>query len=318
MKFPRMKQGAAVLMGMLMTGLAFAQVEPTEPARWQLNMTPGVTSTSANAYDAHMMMLWICVVIGVIVFGAMAYAMFKFRHSKGAVPDTSLTHSTKLELIWTIVPILILVVSAYPATQKVMAQYGADHGAEKDEMVIKVTGYQWMWRYEYVGEGVDFVSRLDRTSDGLRQNKATSQAEIAAHGTYLRDVDKPLVIPADTRIRFVITADDVIHSWWVPALGWKQDAIPGIINDAWTKVETPGTYRGVCAELCGKDHGFMPIVVKVLPKAEYAAWLAAQKPAPVVEAAPAAEAVPAAEAAPAPAAEAAPAATADTAAAPAA
>jgi cytochrome c oxidase subunit 2 len=173
-------------------------------------------------------------------------------------------------------------------------------------MVIKVTGYQWMWRYEYVGEGVDFISRLDRKSDGLRQDSASSQAEIGAHGSYLRDVDKPLVIPADTRIRFVITADDVIHSWWVPALGWKQDAIPGIINDAWTKVSKPGTYRGVCAELCGKDHGFMPIVVKVLPKAEYQAWLAAQKPAPVAvpEPVPAAETAAPVEAAPAPSAEA--------------
>ncbi len=146
-----------------------------------------------------------------------------------------------------------------------------------------------MWRYEYVGEGVDFISRLDRKSDNLRQDKASSQADIAAHDVYLRDVDKPLVIPADTRIRFVITADDVIHSWWVPALGWKQDAIPGIINDAWTKVAKPGTYRGVCAELCGKDHGFMPIVVKVLPKAEYQAWLAGQKAA-AAPAAPAQEA----------------------------
>jgi cytochrome c oxidase subunit 2 len=172
-------------------------------------------------------------------------------------------------------------------------------------MIIKVTGYQWMWRYEYVGEGVDFISRLDRKSDGLRQNSASSQTEIGAHDSYLRNVDKPLVIPADTRIRFVITADDVIHSWWVPALGWKQDAIPGIINDSWTKVSKPGTYRGVCAELCGKDHGFMPIVVKVLPKDEYQLWLAAQKPAPVVapEPAPAAEPAAPVEAAPAPAAE---------------
>jgi cytochrome c oxidase subunit 2 len=161
-----------------------------------------------------------------------------------------------------------------------------DYGAEKDEMIIKVTGYQWMWRYEYVGEGVDFISRLDRKSDDLRQNNASTQSELAEHASYLRDVDKPLVIPADTRIRFVITSDDVIHSWWVPALGWKQDAIPGIVNDAWTKVAKPGIYRGVCAELCGKDHGFMPIVVRVLPKAEYQAWLASQKPAPVVEPAP--------------------------------
>lgn len=286
MKFPRITQFMALIMSLLASSAIFAQTEPTEPVKWQLNMTPGVTATSANAYDAHMIMLWVCVIIGILVFGAMAYAMIKFRHSKGSVADTSFVHSTKLELVWTIVPILILIGSAYPATKMVMAQYGADHGAEKDEMVIKVTGYQWMWRYEYIGEGVDFISRLDRKSDEMRQNKATTQNEIDAYKTYLRDVDKPLVIPADTRIRFVITSDDVIHSWWVPALGWKQDAIPGIVNDAWTKVAEPGIYRGVCAELCGKDHGFMPIVVKVLPKAEYQAWLVQQKPAPVVEAAP--------------------------------
>ena len=229
MKFPRITQFMALIMSLLASSAVFAQ---TEPVKWQLNMTPGVTATSANAYDAHMIMLWVCVIIGILVFGAMAYAMIKFRHSKGAVADTSFVHSTKLELIWTIVPILILIGSAYPATKMVMAQYGADHGAEKDEMVIKVTGYQWMWRYEYVGEGVDFISRMDRKSDDLRQNLASTQAEIADHTHYLREVDKPLVIPADTRIRFVITADDVIHSWWVPALGWKQDAIPGIVNDA--------------------------------------------------------------------------------------
>lgn len=287
MKFPRMNQAVAALAGLLCTTLAMAESAGTEPERWQLNMTQGVTSTAANAYHAHMIMLWVCIVIGIIVFGAMAYAMLRFRHSKGAKPDTDFTHSTKLELVWTIIPILILIASAWPATKMVIAQYSADHGREKDEMVIKITGYQWMWRYEYVGEGVDFISRLDRKSDDLRQNKSTSQNEIKDHATYLRDVDRPLVIPADTRIRFVFTADDVIHAWWVPALGWKQDAIPGIINDAWTKVSTPGTYRGVCAELCGKDHGFMPIVVKVLPKAEYQAWLKSQKPAPV-EAAPAA------------------------------
>lgn len=286
MKFPRITQFMAFFMSIWVAGAVFAQAEPSEPVKWQLNMTPGVTATSANAYDAHMIMLWVCIIIGILVFGAMAYAMIKFRHSKGAVSDTDFVHSTKLELIWTIVPILILIGSAYPATKMVMAQYGADYGAEKDEMVIKVTGYQWMWRYEYIGEGVDYISRLDHKSDEMRQNKATTLAEIDGYKNYLRNVDKPLVIPADTRIRFVITSDDVIHSWWVPALGWKQDAIPGIVNDAWTKVAEPGIYRGVCAELCGKDHGFMPIVVQVLPKAEYQAWLTAQKPAPVVEAAP--------------------------------
>lgn len=286
MKFPRITQIMALLMSMMAASAVFAQANTTDPVRWQLNMTQGVTTTAANAYNSHMIMLWICVIIGIIVFGAMAYAMIKFRHSKGAVADTNFVHSTKLELIWTILPILILIGSAYPATRMVMAQYGANYGAAKDEMVIKVTGYQWMWRYEYVGEGVDFISRLDRKSDDLRQNNASTQSELAEHTSYLRDVDKPLVIPADTRIRFVITSDDVIHSWWVPALGWKQDAIPGTVNDAWTKVAIPGTYRGVCAELCGKDHGFMPIVVKVLPKAEYQVWLAAQKQAPVIEATP--------------------------------
>jgi cytochrome c oxidase subunit 2 len=234
------------------------------------------------------------------------------------VPDKDFTHSTVLEAIWTTVPILILVGSAIPATRLVMAQYGADHDAKPAQMTIKITGYQWMWRYEYIGQDVAYISRLDRESDRLRQDPNATQAAIEAVPHYLRNVDRPLVLPADTRIRFVITADDVIHAWWVPALGWKQDAIPGVINEAWTEVHTPGTYRGVCAELCGKDHGFMPIVVKVVPQDEYRTWLAAQKsgddtaartasmtpaatPAPAA-AAPAAPAPAATDAAPAPAA----------------
>ena len=271
---------ARVLAGFLALAPAAAFADHgTEPARWQLNMIEGVTQTSQNAYHAHMIMLWICVVIGVGVFGAMGYAMFRFRKSRGAVPDTGFTHSTVLEAIWTIVPILILVGSAIPATRMVIQQYNADHDATPAEMTVKVTGYQWMWQYDYVDQGVSFISRLDRASDELRQNRASSQAAINGKQHYLRDVDRPLVIPADTRVRFVMTADDVIHAWWVPALGWKQDAIPGVINEAWTQVSKPGTYRGVCAELCGKDHGFMPIVVKVVPKAEYQTWLAAQKSA---------------------------------------
>ena len=274
----RLMRPAAALLAFAASTAAWAH-QGTEPVRWQLNMIPGVTATSHNAYHAHMIMLWICVVIGVVVFGAMAYAMFKFRKSKGAVADTNFTHSTVLEAIWTVIPIVILVGSAIPATKMVMAQYDADHDARPADMTIKVTGYQWMWQYEYIDQGVSFFSRLDRDSDASRQNKASSQAAIAAIPHYLRNVDRELVLPADTRIRFVITSDDVIHAWWVPALGWKQDAIPGVINEAWTQVATPGTYRGVCAELCGKDHGFMPIVVKVLPKAEYQSWLAQQKAA---------------------------------------
>jgi cytochrome c oxidase subunit 2 len=169
------------------------------------------------------------------------------------------------------------------------------YDTRESQMTVKVTGFQWMWKYDYLGEGVSLTSRLDRKSDEIRQSKV--DARTANHPNYLLDVDNALVLPADTKIRFVITADDVIHAWWVPSLGWKQDAIPGIVNEAWTEVKQPGVYRGQCAELCGKDHGFMPIVVRVLPKAEYATWLAAQK---------AKNAPPAAPAAPAEAAEAAP------------
>jgi cytochrome c oxidase subunit 2 len=287
MKASRLGRYAA---GLLALASSAASANATDPVHWQLNMTPGVTQTSLNAYHAHMMMLWICVVIGVLVFGAMAYAMFKFRHSKGAVPDTSLTHSTVLEAIWTVIPIVILIGSAIPATRMVIEQYDADHDSKVAEMTVKITGYQWMWRYEYVGENVNYISRLDRESDRIRQAGTTPDLKSNPH--YLRDVDHPLVLPIDTRIRFVITGDDVIHSWWVPALGWKQDAIPGVVNEDWTQVKEPGTYRGVCAELCGKDHGFMPIVVKFVPKAEYKTWLAAQKienpgTEPAVEVAPA-------------------------------
>jgi len=272
MKAPRLVQYAAGLLALASTAVS---ANGTEPVRWQLNMIPGVTATSMNAYNAHMIMLWICVVIGIVVFGAMGYAMYKFRHSKGAVPDTSLTHSTVLEAIWTVIPIVILIGSAIPATRMVVSQYNADHNAKPAEMTVKITGYQWMWRYEYINEDVNYISRLDRESDRIRQEGSAPDPKVNPH--YLRDVDRPLVLPADTRIRFVLTADDVIHAWWVPALGWKQDAIPGVINEAWTEVKQPGTYRGVCAELCGKDHGFMPIVVKVVPKAEYQVWLAEQK-----------------------------------------
>ena len=295
--FSRQVTQSLVAAGAWLLAPALAWAQSADPQRWQLNMGRGVTATSQNAYDAHMIALWVCVVIGVIVFGAMAYAMFKFRHSKGAVPAT-FTHNTTAEIIWTVIPILILVVMAVPATKKLIAMYDT----RESELTVKVTGYQWMWKYEYLGEGVEFTSRLDRESDRLRQNKQTTQAELAAHPHYLLDVDNALVLPVDTKVRFVITADDVIHAWWVPALGWKQDAIPGLINEAWTDIKVPGTYRGQCAELCGKDHGFMPIVVKAVSKEEFKQWLATKRsaaaPAPVAAPAAPAEAVPA-EAAPA-------------------
>ena len=282
---------------------ATALAQSADPKPWQLNMGRGVTPTANAAYDAHMIVLWVCVVIGILVFGAMAYAMFTFRKSKGAVPDTGFTHSTKLEAIWTAIPIIILIALAFPATRGLMRMYDT----REAEMTVKVTGYQWMWKYEYLGEGVEFTSRLARKSDDLRQSGKVIAAGDDPH--YLLDVDNALVLPVGTKVRFVLTADDVIHSWWVPALGWKQDAVPGIVNEAWAQIEKPGIYRGQCAELCGKDHGFMPIVVKAVSKDEFDQWLAAEKAkrAPAVPA-PAAPATP--EVAPAAPADAAPAATA--------
>ncbi len=246
-----------------------------QPERWQLNMTQGVTETAQRAYDMHMIMLGICVVIGVVVFSAMAIAILRFRKSKGAVADRSFVHSTKLEVIWTAIPTLILVVMAYPATIKVIEAYNTqDH-----EMTVKIVGQQWLWSYEYVGEGVRFTSRLDRHSDRLRQSRAVVDKHDPENANYLLDVDNRLVLPTNTKVRFVLTADDVIHAWWVPALGWKMDAIPGLVNEAWTEIREPGIYRGQCAELCGKDHGFMPIVVEAVPREEFQARLAAMKAA---------------------------------------
>jgi cytochrome c oxidase subunit 2 len=259
-------------MGVALLAPLAAWAQSADPTPWQLNMGRGVTQSSQIAYESHMIVLVICAVIGVIVFGAMFWAMFKFRKSKGAVA-AQFSHNTTAEIVWTVVPIVILVALAWPATANLIKLYDT----REAEMTVKVTGYQWLWKYEYLGEGVEITSRLDRDSDRLRQNRATTRAELDAHGHYLLDVDNPLVLPVDTKIRFVITADDVIHAWWVPALGWKQDAIPGIINEAWTDIREPGIYRGQCAELCGKDHGFMPIVVRAVPKAEYATWLAARQ-----------------------------------------
>ncbi|WP_225212003.1 cytochrome c oxidase subunit II [Stenotrophomonas lacuserhaii] len=273
---------ATVAAGMAFPAMGWAQ--SADPKPWQLNMGRGVTQTSRLAWESNMLSLIVVTVIGVIVFGAMAYAIFKFRKSKGAVAAT-FSHNTKAEIIWTVIPVVILVVMAWPATANLIKMYDTRDA----EMTVKVTGYQWMWRYEYLGEGVDFTSRLDRESDRVRQSGKVPTRESNPH--YLLDVDNRLVLPVDTKVRFVITSDDVIHAWWVPALGWKQDAIPGFINEAWTSIDTPGVYRGQCAELCGKDHGFMPIVVEAVSKEDFKQWLAQKKPAPA--AAPAAPAAPA-------------------------
>lgn len=273
-RFARSIGSFSALSAVVATGLAHAN-----PQRWQLNMTPGVTATSQNVQWLHNLAFGICVVIGILVFGAMTFAMVKFRKSKGAVA-AQFSHNTVAEVIWTIVPILILIVLAVPATNILFKMYDTRNA----ELTVKITGYQWLWQYEYLGskpgQNVSFTSRLDRTSDRTRQLGSGMDpyaVKVGDENTYLLDVDHPLVLPVDTKVRFVITADDVIHAWWVPVLGWKQDAIPGQINEDWTEIHQPGVYRGQCAELCGKDHGFMPIVVKAVPKAEFQTWLAAQQ-----------------------------------------
>ncbi len=241
-------------------------------ADYALNMTTGVTPTSQQVYDLHMIIFWICVAIGVVVFGAMIFSIFKHRKSKGAVA-AQFHESTTAEIAWTIVPIVILVSMAVPATKTLLAMEDTSDA----DMSIKVTGIQWKWKYDYLDEGISFISSLDPKHNEARQLK--SGVDPASFDHYLREVDNPLVVPVGKKIRFLLTANDVIHSWWVADLGWKKDAIPGFVNEAWAKIEKPGVYRGKCAELCGKDHGFMPIVVVAKSEADYAEWVAQQKAA---------------------------------------
>ncbi len=243
---------------------------PAAQAELALNLSEGVTEFSRDVYQLHMIVLWICVAIGVVVFGAMIYSIAKHRKSKGNKP-AQFSHSTKAEVIWTIIPIIILIVMAFPATRVLIKM----EDPKDMDMTIKITGYQWKWRYDYLDEGFGFLSTLDRKSNLARQPDSGIDPETVPN--YLLDVDNPLVVPVNTKIRFLLTADDVIHSWWVPALGWKRDAIPGFINQAWTEILKPGVYRGQCAELCGKDHGFMPVVVKAVSKEEYRQWVAQMK-----------------------------------------
>lgn len=236
-----------------------------------LNMTPGVTDISRKIYGLHMEVLWICVAIAVVVFGWMIWSLIAFRKSKGAVADTSLVHNTKVEIIWTAVPVFILIAMAVPAARTLVDI----EDTRNTELTIKVTGFQWGWNYDYLDDGVNYFSRLDRASDGARQ--LLSGIDPTTVPNYLLSVDHPLIVPAGVKVRLLITGADVIHSWWVPAFGLKKDAIPGFINELWFRVDPDktGLYRGQCVELCGRDHGFMPIVVDVRSKADFSAWLKA-------------------------------------------
>lgn len=236
------------------------------------NMPRGISSFSRDVYQLHMTILGIVTVIGILVFTAMFTSIVVHRKSRGHEP-AKFTHSTRVEIMWTVVPILILVGMAIPAT-RVLIDMETTGGAD---MNIKITGYQWLWRYEYLEDEISFFSALHRDSNRARQ--IGSGIDPRGVESYLLEVNNRLVVPTDTRIRFLLTADDVIHSWWVPALGWKRDAIPGMVNEAWTRIDEPGIYRGQCAELCGKDHGFMPIVVEAVTPEEYREWVLEQREA---------------------------------------
>ncbi|PSW19323.1 cytochrome c oxidase subunit II [Photobacterium sanctipauli] len=246
-------------------GMLLALPTYGETQSMPLNMTQGVTEVSQRVFELHMTIFYICVAIGLVVFGVMFWAIIHHRKSKGAIA-ASFHESTKVEILWTVIPFVILIVMAVPATQTLLAM----EDTSKPDMTIQVTGSQWKWHYSYFDEDVQFYSHL-----------ATSSAQIEnlreKRDNYLLEVDRPLVLPIGKKVRFLITSQDVIHSWWVPDFAVKKDANPGFINEAWTRIDEPGIYRGQCAELCGKDHGFMPVVVIAKPQDEYEEWLQATK-----------------------------------------
>ena len=241
--------------------LAFL-LAPVISADWfALNMTRGITDISNEVFELHMLIFWICVAIGALVFSVMFYSMWAHTKKKNPVP-AKFHENHKLEIAWTIIPFLILIAMAVPASKTLVKIYDDEAG----DVNIQVTGYQWKWGYKYLEDDISFVSNLSTDLDEIYNLVPKGE-------NYLQEVDEMVVIPAGKKVRFLITANDVIHSWWVPAFAIKQDAIPGFVNTAWTVVDTPGIYRGKCTELCGKNHGFMPIVVKVVEQEEYDLWV---------------------------------------------
>lgn len=237
-------------------------------AAYQMNLSPGVTEASQGAYEIHMLVMWICVVIGMIVFGAMIYSIIYHRKSKGAVAAT-FDDNTTIEILWTVIPFFILIAMAIPATRVLLAM----EDTSNSDMSIKVTAYQWKWHYDYLGEDISFFSNISTPEAA----SLATNADVVKDENYLSEVDNRLVIPVNKKVRLLFTSNDVIHSWWVQDFGLKKDAIPGFINEGWIKVPEPGIYRGKCVELCGQNHGFMPIVVEVKSENDYAAWVSSQK-----------------------------------------
>jgi cytochrome c oxidase subunit 2 len=250
-----------------LAGLAGSVYAGGLSAELALNLRPGVTPISRQAYELHMLIMWICVAIGIVVFGAIFISILKHRKSKGAQP-AQFHESTTVEIIWTVIPFLILIGMAIPATKALVAM----EDTSNSDLTIKVTGYQWKWGYDYIDDGVSFISSLATPKEQILGMQEQGE-------NYLLEVDNPLVVPTNKKVRLLITASDVIHAWWVPDIGMKKDAIPGFVNEMWFEIDEEGTYRGQCAELCGKDHGFMPIVVIAKNEADYGAWLNEQKTA---------------------------------------
>jgi len=240
----------------LASGVAFADT--------QMNLTEGVSPISHDIFELHMTIFWICVVIGIIVFGAMLYAIVNHRKSLGVKPAEFHEHLW-LEILWSVIPFIILVVMAIPATKVLINMYNT----ENEELTIKITGYQWKWKYEYLDQGISFFSNLSTTQDQINNKAPKSE-------WFLLEVDHPMVVPINTKVKLLVTSDDVIHAWWVPDFGIKQDGIPGFINENWIYVTKPGTYRGQCGELCGLNHAFMPIVVQAVSNAEFNQWVKKQ------------------------------------------
>ena len=233
-------------------------------------MPKGATDLSVETYNLHMMVFWWCVGIGVVVFGVMIISLFKHRKSKGVEPAT-FSHSTSAEIIWTAIPVVILLIMAVPAAKTMIKL----EDTRDPDITIVATAYQWKWHYKYQDEGIEFFSSLARPSVDARRKQ--SGVDVASVENYLLDVDRPMVVPAGAKVRLLLTSNDVIHSWWVPELAIKKDAIPGIVNETWFNVNEVGTYRGQCTELCGKDHGYMPIVVEAVEPDAYQAWIDTRK-----------------------------------------
>lgn len=244
----------------LAAGLSLLMVTPAA-ADWQLNLSPGVTPISRDIFDLHMTVIAICIVIAIVVYGMLAFIIVRYRRSRG-IRSVQFTENRTIELLWTALPLLTVIAIAIPATR--VLSRADDYDAA--DVTIKITGHQWYWQYQYLDQGIDFYSTLSTPQAQLDGSQVKGQ-------WYLLEVDRPLVVPVGKKVRLLVTSDDVIHSWWVPALGVKRDAIPGFVHEAWARIEQPGSYRGQCAELCGVRHAYMPIVVEAVSEAKFDDWV---------------------------------------------